>query len=99
MNPFIFDPRKITTVEGASYVLSIYDREISLSVEQMRAFEDNLNAIVDVLRKAHPDLTEDLDLIVQSARYVGHAEGARQDLDTLRSQFRAALPRAIKKQL
>ena len=45
INPFIFSPRNITTVEQASYVLSLYDRDIALSVEQAKAFDDNLNAI------------------------------------------------------
>jgi len=99
INPFIFNPRNITTVEQASYVLSLYDRDIALSVEQSKAFDDNLNAISDVLRQTHPDLVNDLDLLIENAKYVGHAEGSRQDADTIRSQFRSALPYVIKKQL
>ena len=97
INPFIFDPRKITTVEQASYILSIYDRDIANSVEQAKAFDANLAAIIDALRQSNPDL--DLDLLIENAKYVGHAEGSRQDADTIRSQFRSALPYAIKKQL
>jgi hypothetical protein len=99
INPFIFLPQKVTTVGQASYILSLYDRDIAASNEQTKAFEDNLNAIADVLRQTHPDLENDLDLLIENAKYVGHAEGSRQDLDTIRSQFRSALPYAIKKQL
>lgn len=98
-NPFVFEPRKVTTVEQASYILSLYDRDIAMSVEQTKAFEDNLNAISDVLRQAHPDLAQDLDMLIEHAKLVGHAEGSRQDMDTIRSQFRSALPYEVKKRL
>ena len=99
INPFIFSPRTVTTVEQASYILSLYDGDIEVSIEQAAAFNNNLNAIADVLRQTHPDLSNDLDLLIENAKYVGHAEGSRQDADTIRSQFRSALPWAIKKQL
>jgi len=97
INPFIFSPRSVTSVEQASYILSLYDRDIANSVEQAKAFDDNLAAITDALRQSNPDL--DLDLLIENAKFVGHAEGSRQDIDAVRSQFRSALPYAIKKQL
>jgi hypothetical protein len=98
MNPFIFDPRKITTPDAASYVASLYDKEVAASLDVSRAIEDNLNAVSDALHQTHPDLAADLDLLIEHAKYAGHAEGTRQDLNTLKSQFLAALPYAIKKQ-
>jgi len=97
MNPFIFDPKKLTTVSGAQYVLSLYDKEISLAITQTQSIEENFNAILDVLKQKYPDISESLDTLSENARYLGHAECSRQDLDTLKSQFVSALPWSVKK--
>lgn len=60
---------------------------------------DDLDAITDVLKQAHPDLAPDLDLLIQAATNVGHLEGAREDLDIIRRQFYTSLPIAIQKAL
>jgi hypothetical protein len=99
MNPFSLNPRLVTTPAAAASVLKLYDNEIAQSVALTAHLQDNLSAIVDVMKQAHPDLADDLDLLVESAKYVGDEEGRRVDLDTMKSQFRLALPWAVKKAL
>jgi len=99
MNPFFFPPRQIPNPAAASYVLSLYDHEIAGSIAQTKTVREQLDAVADALRQAHPDLAPDLDLLIESATNVGHLQGAREDLDILKSQFRASLPFAIRKAL
>jgi len=99
MNPFFFPPRQIPNVGAALYVLGLYDQEIAGSVDQTQGLREQLDAIADVLRQKHPDLIPDLDLLIDAAVNVGQLQGARQDLDTLKSQFRASLPFGIRKSL
>jgi hypothetical protein len=96
MNPFIFDPKRVATPVAAAYISSLYDQEIASSIAPARVLEDNVNAIADVLRQTNPDLAPSLDLLIENAKYLGHAEGSRQALDTMKTQFRSALPYAIK---
>jgi len=97
MNPFFFPPRQIPNIAAAEYVLSLYDHEIAGSVAQTKQLREQLDAIVDAHRQAHPDI--DLGLLVETAINVGQLQGAREDLDIIKSQFRASLPIAIKKAL
>jgi len=97
MNPFIFPPRQIPNAAAASYVLSLYDREIADSIAETAAVQEQLAAIVDALRQAHPDLN--LDLLIDTALNVGQLAGTREDLDITKGQFRASLPMAIRKAL
>lgn len=99
MNPFIFDPRKIDTVEKANYILGLYKNEVTQNVAIGQTLNEPLAATRDVLIQAHPELENDLDLLIAYAQLVGHQEGVRQSIDTMQSQFRIALPFALKAKL
>jgi hypothetical protein len=99
LNPFIFPPRQIPDVASARQVLGFYDHDIAGAVAQAEGLRDKLNAILGVLKQAHPDLSDDLDLLVEAAINVGHLQGTREDSDIVKSQFRTSLPNAIRKAL
>jgi len=102
MNPFSFSPRTLTSPSQAKYVLDLYDGEIAGAVTLAVQLEENLNAIAETFRagiKSRPEIESDLDLLIENAKYVGHSEGNLQNLNALKSQFRSALPYALKKQL
>jgi glutamyl-tRNA reductase len=60
---------------------------------------EQLDAVAYALKQNHPDLSADLDRLIQKAINVGHLQGVREDLDITKSQFRAYLSPAIKKAL
>lgn len=97
MNPFIFDPKKVATVEQARMIVKFYDREIENNVATKAQAENTLNATQDVMTFTHPDMAADFDSLAYAARLVGFAEGERTDLDRMKSQFIMALPYAIRK--
>jgi hypothetical protein len=99
INPFFYPPQHIPSKESALYVEGLYDLGIAASVAQAKASRERLDAIADVLKQNHPDLSPDLDLLIEAARIVGHLEGTREDSDIVKSQFRAYLPNAIRKAL
>ncbi len=99
INPFFFPPRQIPNVDAAIYVLSLYDQQVAANVAVSVAPQEKLDAIADVLRQKHPDLSADLDMLIGSATLVGQLQGVREDLDTVKKQFRASLPNAIRKAL
>jgi hypothetical protein len=99
MNPFFFPPRQIPNPESAVFVMGLYDHEIAGAVAQIKQLREQLDAIANVLKEKHPDLFADFDLLIETAINVGHLQGTREDLDIIKSQFRASLPVAIKKAL
>lgn len=99
MNPFIYEPRKIATKASANYVLGLYQSEIEQAMKIGQGIQETLNATVEVLANTHPNIEADLHLLIELARYAGHSDGRVQDLQVLSSQFRSALPWAIKKEL
>jgi len=100
MNPFFFPPRQIPNPDAALYVLGLYNHEIAGNVAQSKIVTEQLDAISAVVREKYPDIAaETLDTLIETAKNVGQLQGAREDLDITKSQFRASLPVAIRKAL
>ncbi len=99
INPFWFPPRQIPTVGAALYVLHLYDAQIQANVDVSTVPQEALDAIADVMLQKYPDLAVDLDQLIANAKLVGQLQGVRQDLDTIKQQFRDGLPVAIRKAL
>lgn len=99
MNPFWLLPSKVTSVAQAERILSVYKAERDASVARQASVAEVLTATLDVLCKAHPDRTEDFATLILAAQAVGHEEGARECLDTMTTDFRRALPFAIKQSM
>ena len=77
MNPYIFDPKKIQTVEQANSVLKYFNAEIVAGTAVIGQTEELLGATLDVLLQAHPDLADSLNQLAYSGKLVGHAEQSR----------------------
>jgi hypothetical protein len=99
MNPYVFDPKKIQTVEQANSVLKFFNAEFIAETEVINQAEELLGATIDVLIQKYPDAADSLNQLAYSGKLVGHAEQARQDTELMRQQFLSALPYAIKQQL
>lgn len=99
MNPHLFPPRSIKDAPAARYVLTLQQNEINNAQAIRTGIEERLAAVLDVLVKTHPEMTEDLQLLADHGRFAGHADGHVQELQTLESQWRNGLPWAIKQQL
>lgn len=99
MSPFIFDPKKVATVEQFNYIDGLWANEVAQNVAIGQTLHEPLVATRSVLLQNNPGLENDIDLLIAQAQLIGHQEGLRQALDTVRSQFRAALPFGLKARL
>jgi hypothetical protein len=99
MNYFVFSPKSLTGTPAARYVLGIYDADIAQARAVNSQTQDLLGATLDVLTKTYPDLANDLNLLVEQAKYAGHAEGHIQDAVAVRADFFTALPWAVKQEM
>ena len=99
MNPFVFDPKKVQTVDQANSILKYYNTELAADTAVIGQTEEILGATLDVLLQAHPELADSLNQLAYAGKLVGHAEQSRQDCELMRQQFISALPYAIKQQM
>jgi hypothetical protein len=99
MNPYIFDPRKVTTPQQATIIEGYFDKEIANQTEVIKQAEETLGAIMDVVSQTHPDLIETFNQLVYAGNLVGHGEQSKQDTVLMKSQFHSALPYSVKTQL
>jgi len=97
LNPFIFPPKAITTIQARNDVQGWYAADVKTAIALLPPLQERLDAVRAVLIQLHPELEENLDALIASAELVGQMIANREASETLARQFTAALPYAIRK--
>ena len=99
MNPYVYNPRVVTTVPQAQTIHGYFDNEIKAAMVQAVASEDAVNAITGALLQSHPELSESIDTLTIAVRAAAGVEQQVQATSRMKGQFTMALPYAIRIQL
>ena len=95
MNPFIFNPKAITTAQARNYVIGLYQREIDNATDIQVSVTDRLGAQLDLVKQGNVQ-PETIDGVIETATLLGQAVRSRYDLETTLREFVSALPYAVR---